>query len=233
MPYDWAGNEPSLWTPWEYDYFGAPWRTQEVVRQIATTPLLRPSRRRARQRRPGGHLVVVRLGRHRPVSGDAGHGRPGPGQSSVPAHRRSPCPTTGPWSSSPEGVGLHPLHPFPDGHRRRRPGPVTACSRAARRPPIRSCGTLEPTLAAVVGPRTGGHPHLRLSATPDAVVGQRPRPTALRRSPTGRLPAVGFLGAEWRAVAARGPAGHRRVGRQGDRGRGSLGALDAPPASPG
>jgi len=35
-PYDWAGNEPSLWTPWEFDYFGAPWRTQEVVRQIAT-----------------------------------------------------------------------------------------------------------------------------------------------------------------------------------------------------
>ena len=37
MPYDWAGNEPSLGTPWEYDYFGAPWRTQKVVRQIATT----------------------------------------------------------------------------------------------------------------------------------------------------------------------------------------------------
>jgi predicted alpha-1,2-mannosidase len=36
-PYDWAGNEPSLWTPWEYDYFGAPSRTQEVVRRIATT----------------------------------------------------------------------------------------------------------------------------------------------------------------------------------------------------
>jgi predicted alpha-1,2-mannosidase len=36
-PYDWAGNEPSLWTPWEYDYFGAPWRTQAVVRRIATT----------------------------------------------------------------------------------------------------------------------------------------------------------------------------------------------------
>jgi putative alpha-1,2-mannosidase len=35
-PYDWAGNEPSLWTPWEYDYFGAPSRTQEVVRRIAT-----------------------------------------------------------------------------------------------------------------------------------------------------------------------------------------------------
>jgi len=36
-PYDWAGNEPSLWTPWEYDYLDAPWRTQEVVRRIATT----------------------------------------------------------------------------------------------------------------------------------------------------------------------------------------------------
>ena len=36
-PYDWAGNEPSLWTPWEFDYFGAPWRTQDVVRQIADT----------------------------------------------------------------------------------------------------------------------------------------------------------------------------------------------------
>ncbi len=33
-PYDWSGNEPSLWTPWEYDYFGAPWRTQAVVRSV-------------------------------------------------------------------------------------------------------------------------------------------------------------------------------------------------------
>jgi predicted alpha-1,2-mannosidase len=37
LPYDWAGNEPSLWTPWEYDYFGAPERTQDVVRQIVNT----------------------------------------------------------------------------------------------------------------------------------------------------------------------------------------------------
>ena len=36
-PYDWAGNEPSLWSPWEYDYFGEPWQTQDVVRKIATT----------------------------------------------------------------------------------------------------------------------------------------------------------------------------------------------------
>ncbi len=37
QPYDWAGNEPSLWAPWEFDGLGQPWRTQAVVRQIATT----------------------------------------------------------------------------------------------------------------------------------------------------------------------------------------------------
>jgi predicted alpha-1,2-mannosidase len=36
-PYDWAGNEPSLGIPWEYDYAGAPWRTQSVVRRIETS----------------------------------------------------------------------------------------------------------------------------------------------------------------------------------------------------
>jgi predicted alpha-1,2-mannosidase len=34
QPYDWSGNEPDLWTPWEYDYFGAPLRTEAVVRAI-------------------------------------------------------------------------------------------------------------------------------------------------------------------------------------------------------
>ncbi len=37
QPYDWSGNEPSLWTPWEYDYFGAPSRSQGVVRAIVNT----------------------------------------------------------------------------------------------------------------------------------------------------------------------------------------------------
>ena len=36
QPLDWAGNEPALGIPWEYDYAGAPWRTQDVVRRIAT-----------------------------------------------------------------------------------------------------------------------------------------------------------------------------------------------------
>jgi predicted alpha-1,2-mannosidase len=37
LPYDWSGNEPDLWVPWEFDYSGAPWRTQQAVRQIATS----------------------------------------------------------------------------------------------------------------------------------------------------------------------------------------------------
>jgi predicted alpha-1,2-mannosidase len=30
----WAGNEPDLWAPWEYDASGAPWRTQQVVHKV-------------------------------------------------------------------------------------------------------------------------------------------------------------------------------------------------------
>lgn len=41
-PYAWLGNEPSLETPWEYDFAGEPWRTQEVVRQ-ALLQLFNPS----------------------------------------------------------------------------------------------------------------------------------------------------------------------------------------------
>ncbi len=35
-PNAWEGNEPGLEIPWEYDYAGAPWRTQQVVRRIQT-----------------------------------------------------------------------------------------------------------------------------------------------------------------------------------------------------
>jgi predicted alpha-1,2-mannosidase len=36
QPYDWAGNEPAFGIPWEYDFAGAPSRTQDVVRRIVT-----------------------------------------------------------------------------------------------------------------------------------------------------------------------------------------------------
>ncbi len=35
-PYSWIGNEPSFAVPWAYDFAGAPWRTQAVVRRIVT-----------------------------------------------------------------------------------------------------------------------------------------------------------------------------------------------------
>ncbi len=36
-PYDWSGNEPGEWSPWVFDYVGAPEQTQRVVRAIADT----------------------------------------------------------------------------------------------------------------------------------------------------------------------------------------------------
>ncbi|WP_112433673.1 lectin [Thermogemmatispora tikiterensis] len=37
QPYAFLGNEPTLETPWEYDYAGAPYKTQQVVRQAVNT----------------------------------------------------------------------------------------------------------------------------------------------------------------------------------------------------
>jgi Glycosyl hydrolase family 92 len=36
-PYEWSGNEPGEWAPWEFDYFGAPDETQRTVRAIINT----------------------------------------------------------------------------------------------------------------------------------------------------------------------------------------------------
>ena len=36
-PYEWSGNEPDEWAPWEFDYFGAPEKTQQSVRAIVNT----------------------------------------------------------------------------------------------------------------------------------------------------------------------------------------------------
>jgi hypothetical protein len=35
-PYEWAGNEVTFGAPWIYNYAGAPWKTQRVVRDIIT-----------------------------------------------------------------------------------------------------------------------------------------------------------------------------------------------------
>ena len=83
-PYDWSGNEPGEWAPWEFDSFGAPDKTQGTVRAIVNARVRRRSRRRARQRRPGGDLVVVRVGGPGLLPGDPGLGEPGAGQPALP-----------------------------------------------------------------------------------------------------------------------------------------------------
>ncbi|HUC05792.1 MAG TPA: glycoside hydrolase family 92 protein, partial [Acidimicrobiales bacterium] len=35
LPFSWQGDEPSVEIPWEYDYAGAPYGTQEIVRKIS------------------------------------------------------------------------------------------------------------------------------------------------------------------------------------------------------
>ncbi|HZR42911.1 MAG TPA: glycoside hydrolase domain-containing protein, partial [Ktedonobacteraceae bacterium] len=37
MPYAFLGNEPTIETPWEYDYAGSPYKTQKVVREAVNT----------------------------------------------------------------------------------------------------------------------------------------------------------------------------------------------------
>ncbi len=37
LPYFYIGNEPEFSTPWSYNFAGAPWKTQNVVRQIINT----------------------------------------------------------------------------------------------------------------------------------------------------------------------------------------------------
>ncbi len=84
-------TSPSLWTPWEYDYFGAPAKAQATVRPDCRRPLRRRTGRRAGQRRSRRPLLVVRVGGHGDVPGDPGHRRPGPRQPPVPRGRPDPA----------------------------------------------------------------------------------------------------------------------------------------------
>ncbi len=78
LPYDWAGNEPSL-----VDALGV-----RLLRRTVADPaggarhrrhaLRRRPGRRAGQRRPRGHCVLVRVGGHRDVPGHPRNGRTWP-----------------------------------------------------------------------------------------------------------------------------------------------------------
>ena len=183
-PYDWSGNEPSEWAPWEFDYFGAPEQTQRRRPCHRGHRVRRRARRRAGQRRPRRHVLVVRLGGHRTLPRDPRRGEPRPGEPALSLRDHHPCGRPPPRRARPGGGGLPALHPGPAGlghHAALDPGR----RRARRNPrnPRSATGWDLPWLPASAI-RTGGTLTFTLSATPDAAWGRR-RPTV--RPPSARV----------------------------------------------
>ena len=54
-------NEPSIETPWLYDFAGQPWKTQQLVRQVLNTIWKNAPNGIPGQRRPGRDVVLGRL----------------------------------------------------------------------------------------------------------------------------------------------------------------------------
>ena len=83
-------NEVDLGTPWFYDWTGEPSHTQSVVNRFLNqlyqdTPVGLPE-----QRRPGHHVLAVRVGRAGHLPGDPGQRGPGVQQPAVHAGGRPP-----------------------------------------------------------------------------------------------------------------------------------------------
>ncbi len=227
-PYDWAGNEPSLWTPWEYDYFGLPSRTEEVVRKIATTlysdrPADEPGNDDLGAMSSWYVWAAVGLFPVTPGSADLALASPLFPETVLTladGHRsscaRGQAASTPPTSRFPDarwgqaGRGhLFVLGGVVDGHR----GPER---------------NLEPSLAAVVDPHHRRHPHLRSLHLARQVMGRGTgrRSTFVRHRASARS---GLLGAERRDVTACRPGRHHPDRGEGDRRRRSGRALGRHP----
>ena len=122
QPYDWSGNEPSEWAPWEFDAFGAPEDTQSTVRSIvddeyADAPVDEPGNDDLGAL--SSWYVWGAFGPlpHHPRHGDARPRQPALPFGADPAARWSP-----PRRERPGGGGLPALHPGPDRARRRQTG---------------------------------------------------------------------------------------------------------------
>ena len=132
-PYAWMGNEPSLGTPWAYDFTGSPWKTQATVRQIMTSFYGDSSTGTTRQRRPRQPLILVRLGRARHVPADPRSRRLRPRQPALPRSDAHP-------RLSPHRALRHrrraqsPLHPKHADRRRLLQQPVAPPRQTHRRP---------------------------------------------------------------------------------------------------
>ena len=171
QPYDWAGDEPSLGTPWEYDYAGAPSRTQAVVRRSP------PS---CTGRRPTGSRATTTWGRCR-------RGTCGQPWACTPRHRAA---ASSSWRAPLPPHHHHPRERARHRHRRAgrlaRPPPTSRAStwRGWTRPPPGGCpasagtgASPSPYRVPVVArhrERPGAELDFTLGATPDAGWGAAP-----------------------------------------------------------
>ena len=148
----------------------------------------RRPRRRAWQRRPGRHLVVVRVGGPGPVPCDARFGGPRARQSRLPVRLDHPAGRPPPRRAGPGGGGLPALRPCPD-----RLGGDPANVARSGLPHLERAHDpgrhMEPALAPRVGDPDRRDPHLHLVelARPDVgLVACRDSPVVRRRSASGR-----------------------------------------------
>ena len=190
-PFDWAGNEPSLWTPWEYDYFGAPSQTQRRRSgrsPTTSTPTPRstspatttwgPSRRGTCGRRSGMYPVT-------PGSADLALASPlVPRCLADPARRAAAA-----RPARTGGLGVDALRPLPDRHRGRRPARATpTCASGAAASPTGATTWDQPWLPSSII-TTGGTLTFGLSSHARSRVGLRSgaEPSVVRdRSAAGR-----------------------------------------------
>lgn len=188
-PYDWSGNEPSEWAPWEFDAFGAPAETQRTVRAIADTeyadaPVDEPGNDDLGALSSWYVWAAIGLFPLTPGSGDLALASPlFPSVTiSLPDGRRLVEHAPGAAASRPYIRAL-----TVSGITRPTPAP-DACTTATPPSPARSWRW--PWLPASVL-RSGGTLDFALSASPSATWGAAAQ-DAFPSSGSDRLPAVGF-----------------------------------------
>ena len=128
-PWYQGSNELDLEAPWEFDFAGQPWGTQEVVRRIVTRLYTDGPSGLPGNDDLGGDVVVVRVGGDRAVPGDPRRARPGGREPAVHRRRRRrPRRRLGDHRGAGRR-GRRPVRHEPHGRRR---GPLIAVASAER-----------------------------------------------------------------------------------------------------
>ncbi len=188
QPYDWAGNEPGLWAPYEYDAFGSPARTQAVVREIETrlyadAPVDEPGNDDLGAL--ASWYVWSALGVFPLVPGTSDLALSSPlfprAVVSLPDGKQLAIDAP---AASPANPYVHALHVDAPGIAMAAPtcGPASGTGHTS--------GWAQPWLPGSIL-RTGGTLQFALSAAPDPSWGSDPG-RAVHSQATGRLPAIGY-----------------------------------------